>query len=85
MDLGHLLKAAGKRIPEDISLMGLEDDRANATFSPPITAIRQDFEQLAKLAAHEIASACQHKIPPQGALVPFTLIERESVRKPKCD
>ena len=79
--VGALLKAAGKRIPEDISLMGLEDGYANACFSPPITAVRQNFEQIAATAAAQIVSACQDKIPPRGGLIPFTLIERESVRK----
>ena len=81
--VGVLLKAAGKRIPEDISLMGLEDDYANACFSPPIAAVRQNFEQIAATAAAHIVSACQDKIPPRGGLIPFTLIERESVRKPE--
>ena len=81
--VGALLKAAGKRIPEDISLMGLEDGYANEIFTPPITAIRQNFEQIAATAAAQIVSACQDKIPPQGSLIPFTLIERESVRKPE--
>ena len=53
--VGHHLKAAGKRIPEDISLMGLEDNRSNASFTPPITAIRQNFEQMAAVAAENIA------------------------------
>lgn len=81
--VGALLKAAGKRIPDDISLMGLEDGYANEIFTPPITAIRQNFEQIAATAAAQIVSACQDKIPPQGSLIPFTLIERESVRKPE--
>ena len=81
--VGQLLKAAGKRIPEDVSLMGLEDHHANACFTPPITAIRQDFEQIAEMAASQIVSACQKKIPPRGGLIPFKLIERQSVRKPK--
>lgn len=80
--VGALLKAAGKRIPEDISLMGLEDDYANEIFTPPITAIRQNFEQIAEMAADQIAAACRDKIPPRGGLIPFTLIERQSVRKP---
>ena len=82
--VGQLLKAAGKQIPKDISLMGLEDSRANACFTPPITSIRQNFERIAELTAREIVSACRKKIPPRGGLIPFTLIERESVRKPKC-
>ena len=80
--LGHLIKAAGKRIPEDISLMGLEDNYANAYFTPPITAIRQNFEQIAQMAASQIASACLNQIPPRGGIVPFQLIERQSVREP---
>ena len=79
---GTQIKAAGKRIPEDISLMGLEDDYANACFSPPITAIRQNFEQLAETAAERIASACRDGIPLRDGLIPFTLIERRSVRDP---
>jgi LacI family transcriptional regulator len=80
--VGQLIKAAGKRIPEDISLMGLEDDYANAVFTPSVTSIRQNFEKIAEMAADQIAAACRNKIPPRGGLVPFTLIERESVRKP---
>ena len=80
--VGQLLKAAGKRIPKDISLMGLEDSRGNAFFTPPITAIRQNFEKIAELTAKEIVSACQKKTPLRGCLVPFTLIERQSVRSP---
>lgn len=82
VEVGLLLKAAGKRIPEDISLMGLEDDYANGFFTPPISSIRQNFERIAEMAADQIAAACRDKIPPRGGLIPFTLIERESVRKP---
>lgn len=85
VNLGHLLKAAGKRIPEDISLMGLEDNYANACFSPPITAVRQNFEQISKMAASQIVSACHNQIQPRGGLVPFQLIERQSVRKPPVE
>ena len=78
--VGQLLKTAGKRIPEDISLMGLEDNYANEIFTPPISSIRQNFERIAEMAADQIAAACRDKIPPRGGLIPFTLIERESVR-----
>ena len=79
--IGQLLKAAGFRIPEDISLMGLEDSRSNASFTPPITAIRQDFERISAVAAEDIFQAVVYGIRPQNARIPFLLIERESVRK----
>ena len=80
--IGRQFKKAGLRIPEDISLMGLEDDYANESFTPPITAIRQDFEKIAELAAESMYQAIFKGIPPRGATVPFRLIERESVRQP---
>ena len=80
--LGRQIKAAGKRIPEDISLMGLEDGYANEIFTPPITAIRQNFEKIAEIAAKSMYQAIVNGIPPVSATVPFQLIERESVRKP---
>ena len=81
-ELGRQLKSAGIRIPEDISLMGLEFEHANECFSPPITAIRQNFERMSEIAAESIYQAIDKKIPPACATVPFQLIERESVRNP---
>ena len=81
--LGHLLKKAGLRIPQDISLMGLEDLYDNECFTPPITAIRQNFEQIAAAAAENIAGKITAGIPMKGCRIPFTLIERESVRSPE--
>ena len=77
-----LLKKAGLRIPQDISLMGLEDRWGNECFSPPITSIRQDFEQIAFVAAENIVRKITDGIPMKGYKLPFTLIERESVRFP---
>ena len=81
--IGQLLKAAGLRIPEDISLMGLEDSRGNASFTPPITAIRQNFERLAEVTAESMSGMLTAGTIPENCIVPFTLIERESVRKPR--
>lgn len=80
--IGLKLKEAGVRIPEDISLMGLDDERCNEYFSPPITAIRQDFEQIAKVVVESLYQAIINGIPPRSENIPFKLIERESVRTP---
>lgn len=80
--IGIQLKKAGLRIPEDISLMGLDDERCNECFSPPITAIRQNFKQIAKVAVESMYQAIINRIPPHGAMIPFQLVERESVRQP---
>jgi len=82
VELGLLLKAKGLRIPQDISLMGLEDKHGNASFTPPITAIRQNFERLAEVTAEAMNEMLTTGTIPESRRIPFTLIERESVRAP---
>ncbi|WP_416147294.1 EAL domain-containing protein [Salipaludibacillus sp. HK11] len=42
------LQRAGHRIPEDIAVIGFDDLPPAATFNPPLTTVRQSFEDLAK-------------------------------------
>ncbi len=50
MALG-LLRAfseAGVRVPQDVSLVGFDDQPEAAYFTPPLTTVRQDFEELGR-------------------------------------
>ncbi|MGY2744411.1 LacI family DNA-binding transcriptional regulator [Pseudarthrobacter sp. O4] len=50
MALG-VLRAFGEkgiRVPEDVSLVGFDDQPESAYFMPPLTTVRQDFEELGK-------------------------------------
>ena len=50
MALG-LLRAFGEkgvRVPEDVSVVGFDDQPESAYFMPPLTTVRQDFEELGK-------------------------------------
>jgi DNA-binding LacI/PurR family transcriptional regulator len=50
MALG-LLRAFGERsvrVPEDVSLVGFDDQPEAAYFMPPLATVRQDFEDLGK-------------------------------------
>lgn len=38
----------GVRVPEDVSLVGFDDQPESAYFMPPLTTVRQDFEELGK-------------------------------------
>lgn len=48
MALGVLraLHEAGRRVPEEISVVGFDDITEAACFIPPLTTVRQDFEQV---------------------------------------
>jgi DNA-binding LacI/PurR family transcriptional regulator len=58
MALGFLRAAAeaGRRVPEDISVVGFDDVPEAAYFSPPLTTVRQDFGALGEGALHLLMS-----------------------------
>lgn len=45
MRLGAVLREAGLRIPEDVALVGMDDQEASQFFSPPLTTVRIPFRQ----------------------------------------
>ncbi|TDD35704.1 LacI family transcriptional regulator [Nonomuraea terrae] len=48
----HALAEAGRAVPEDVSVVGMDDVPAAAYLSPPLTTVRQDFEAI---IAHGLA------------------------------
>ena len=78
--IGNAMQKNGIIIPRDISLMGLEAEELNTSFKPAITAIRQDFEKLAESTVKVLTQAIEKHYPVQNIRVPYTLVERESVK-----
>ena len=52
MALGVLraLHERGRRVPEDVSVVGFDDTPDSAYFIPPLTTVRQDFQQVGRAA-----------------------------------
>ena len=52
MALGVLrsLSEAGRRVPQDISVVGFDDIPEAAYFTPPLTTVRQDFNEMGRLS-----------------------------------
>lgn len=74
---------AGLRVPEDVSLVGFDDIPEAAYFSPPLTTISQDFDEVGRqslglLLAH-IAGECPRVVT---VSVPASLVVRRSVAAP---
>lgn len=76
MSLG-LLRAfneAGVRVPEDVSVVGFDDQPESGYFTPPLTTVRQDFEELGRRCMDLMLNAIAN-----GDTVSTTVVEPELV------
>ena len=84
MALGAIraLNEAGLGVPDDVSVVGFDDIRGAAYFTPPLTTVRQDFDALGKESVEYLLSMIEHPggTVHQRVLYP-ELIVRESTRK----
>ncbi|WP_249353898.1 LacI family DNA-binding transcriptional regulator [Microbacterium sp. 2FI] len=84
MALGILraLHEAGRRVPDEISVVGFDDMAESAEFWPPLTTIRQHFDQVGALALRSLVATIErHDIEP-AELVQTELIVRASTASP---
>lgn len=82
------LRDAGRRVPEDCSVIGFDDISFAAISNPALTTIRQPMQEMGVIAAREVMQAIQirergEKPPAHLHLMPPTLVVRESVTAPE--
>jgi DNA-binding LacI/PurR family transcriptional regulator len=92
MALGLLraLQQAGRRVPEDISVVGFDDMPETEYFGPSLTTVRQDFDELGRRALRaliEIVGDPDADIPASGdtahIVIPPSLVVRTSATRPR--
>lgn len=71
---------AGLAVPDDLSLVGFDDISFSQFCVPRITTIRQDSALLAERSVRLLLAALRDGAPAAHEVVPFELVERESVR-----
>ncbi|MFT4135374.1 LacI family DNA-binding transcriptional regulator [Microbacterium sp.] len=84
MALGLLraLADAGRRIPEDISVVGFDDLADAADYRPPLTTVRQDFDALGERAVAALVAGIEEGVPRRFETLPAELIVRASTAPP---
>jgi DNA-binding LacI/PurR family transcriptional regulator len=74
---------AGRRVPDDISVVGFDDVPYARFFSPALTTVRQDFKTLGKVAFHKLLELSHSgRTAPTLASPQAQLIIRESAGPP---
>jgi DNA-binding LacI/PurR family transcriptional regulator len=86
MAVGFLRAAAeaGRRVPQDVSVVGFDDVQEAAYFSPPLTTVRQDFGALGEQALHLLMSqiTAGGEAPPLPPVVPELIVRSSSAVPP---
>ena len=72
----------GKKVPADYSVIGFDDLEISKYITPGLTTIKQDIHGKGRLAVEILLKSLEDKdYPRQDILMPFDVVERESVRK----
>jgi LacI family transcriptional regulator len=85
MAIGALraLWEAGKRVPEDVSVMGLDGLSLGKYLVPQLSTVRQDFQTIAQRSVEILLDAVEDGMPARHETVPFQVQPRESIRSVK--
>ena len=73
------LQTVGKRVPDDVSLIGFDDSLISECSTPPLTTFRQDRKKIAAVCAEKLMAAMKGKGQYEIVRIPVQFIERESV------
>ncbi|MFJ5262375.1 substrate-binding domain-containing protein [Streptomyces sp. NPDC088387] len=85
MALGLLraLHESGRRVPEDVSVIGFDDIPEAMSFLPPLTTLHQDFAEIGRLCVQAVLRKMRQGETEQGTtLVPTRLVVRRSTAPP---
>lgn len=74
------LKAAGKRVPEDLSLLGFDDNFHARHLTPGLTTVRQPVDEAGRVATRLLLAILDGEVPAAPVItIPTELILRQSV------
>jgi DNA-binding LacI/PurR family transcriptional regulator len=78
------LSERGRRVPQDVSIVGFDDVPEAAYFTPPLTTVRPDFDAVAQAGLDLLLAqmAADDGAAPGRVVLAPDLITRESVARP---
>lgn len=71
----------GIEIPEKLKVIGYDDIDLCRLTTPQITTIRQPYDELCHKVIEHLFTLIEDKVNPGNAVIPVTLVERDTVKK----
>jgi LacI family transcriptional regulator len=75
------LRAGGRRVPDDISIVGFDDIPLAGYFDPPLTTVRLPAFELGQAAGRALVERIADRATPHRTLLPTELIVRGSTAR----
>jgi LacI family transcriptional regulator len=72
------LRSAGRRVPDDVAVVGFDDLPASAMTHPPLTTVRQPLYEMGRTAATMVMAAVRGESIPNRIELPTSLVVRGS-------
>src|SRR5258708_38083379 len=72
------LRSAGRRVPDDVAVVGFDDIPASAMTHPPLTTVRQPLYEMGRTAASMVMAAVGGDSIAKRIELPTTLVIRDS-------
>lgn len=76
---------AGLALPDQLSVVGIDDIPLAAHVRPALTTVRQDATAWGRAAAESLVALVEGEPPPSVGLPPLTFVERASTSVPRMD
>ncbi|RZS91092.1 LacI family transcriptional regulator [Motilibacter rhizosphaerae] len=72
------LSAAGRRVPDDVAVIGFDDVEVAAYATPPLTTVRQPTAEQARCAIEALVAHVRDGQAPPSVVLPTELVVRQS-------
>jgi DNA-binding LacI/PurR family transcriptional regulator len=73
----QVLRAAGRRIPEDVALVGFDDSAVAASMDPSLTSVRQPIEEMGR----EMVRLLVEQLADPGSVPRTVILATQLVRR----
>ena len=71
---------AGKKVPEDVSIIGLDGLALGRYLIPQLSTVKQDFKAIALRSVQILLDCLEEDAPARHETVPFQVLRSESIR-----